>query len=219
MILDIKPLSEKLLYEKMATFDFKNPPINPIELANNLIETMHHNKGLGLSANQCGLPYRVFVLWSEKPLVCFNPRIVDQTSEGVLMEEGCLSYPHLHIKIRRPKVIKVRFADVTGEIQNETFVGMTARCFLHELDHLDGVVFTRRAMGPHLSRALNQQKQLERQFKRGEVRYKESELPIGLSDRLVEKLSKTALLNPEESEALTAPTIDLTPTAKTISLS
>lgn len=217
MILDIAPLNNPLLYEKMETFNFSNPPVATVELANNLIETMHHHKGLGLSANQCGLPYRVFVLWSADPLVCFNPRVIDQTSEGVMMEEGCISYPHLHVNIRRPKVIKVRFADVNGDIQNETFVGMTARAFLHEMDHLDGVVFTRRALGPHLSRAISQQKQLERKFKRGELRYKESDLPVGLSDRLIDKLSKEKMFNPDAGSEPT--TLDLTPEAKTIKLS
>ena len=177
MILNLVPSTNQLLSQELELFDFKTPPCDPIELANNLIETMTANKGIGLAANQCGLPYRVFALWSEKPLVCFNPRIVDQSSEGVMMDEGCLTYPNLFIKIRRPKIIKVRFQDATGEMQNERFVGMTARGFLHELDHLNGILYHRRALGPHLARAKNQQKQLERKLKRGEVYYKASDLP------------------------------------------
>ena len=176
MILEIKSPDEKLLYQQLENFDFANPPCDPVQLANDLIETMAANKGLGLAANQCGLPYRVFALWSEQPLVCFNPRIIDQGSEGVMLEEGCLTYPNLFVKIRRPKIIKVRFQDATGETRNEKFVGMTARGFMHELDHLDGILYHRRAQGPHLSRALNQQKQLNRKLKRGEVYYKPSEL-------------------------------------------
>jgi peptide deformylase len=155
-----------LLRQKLDVFDFDNPPIDPVELSNNLIETMIENKGLGLSANQCGLPYRVFVMWSNPTKVCFNPRIVDQTSEQVLLDEGCLSYPNLFIKIKRPKVIKVRYQDERGEVQNEKFIGMTARCFLHELDHMDGVVYLERANRIHVDRARNQKKLLERQQKR-----------------------------------------------------
>lgn len=177
MILEIKSPDEKLLYQPIEDFDFANPPCNPVQLANDLIETMAANKGLGLAANQCGLPYRAFALWSEQPLVCFNPRIIDQTTEGVMLEEGCLTFPNLFVKIRRPKIIKVRYQDATGEVHTDKFIGMTARGFQHELDHLDGVMFTRRALGPHLARALNQQKQLSRKFKRGEVYYKPSELP------------------------------------------
>jgi peptide deformylase len=161
----------------MQEFDFRSPPTDPVELANNLIETMVHNRGLGLSANQCGLPYRAFVLWSEKPLAVFNPRVVDRTSEFIALEEGCLTYPHLFVKVKRPKAIKVRFENEYGEIVNEKFAGMTARCFLHEMDHLDGVVFLDRANKVHLSRALNQQKNLLRALKRGEAFIKPSEMP------------------------------------------
>lgn len=177
MILQIKPPSDKLLYQNLEDFDFTNPPVDPVQLANDLIETMKENKGLGLSANQCGLPYRVFALWSAEPLVCFNPRIIDQTSEMVLLDEGCLTFPNLFIKIKRPKVIKVRFEDCYGDTHTEKFIGMTARGFLHEMDHLDGIVFTKRASVPHLNRAWNQKKLLDRQLKRGEVYYKPSDLP------------------------------------------
>lgn len=177
MILQIKPSNDPLLFKVMEPFDFKTPPCDPVQLANDLIETMKEHRGLGLSANQCGLPYRVFVLWSEKPLVCFNPRIVDETTEPVLLEEGCLSFPHLFVKVKRPKAVKVRFEDAYGQTHTEKFIGMTARGFLHELDHLDGILFHKRASGPHLSRALNQQKMLERRLKRGEVRIRPTELP------------------------------------------
>ena len=190
MILDIKPPSDPLLLKEIDPFDFSNPPCDPTELANNLIETMTKHQGLGLSANQCGLPYRVFVLWSETPLVCFNPRIVDQTSEFVLLDEGCLTFPNLFVKIKRPKAVKVRFQDAKGDTHTEKFIGMTARAFLHEMDHLDGILFHKRASGPHLSRALNQQKILERRLKRGEVVLRprevnltEQQLTLNTSDR------------------------------------
>lgn len=176
MILKIVDNGHPALRQELPEFDFSNPLCDPIELANNLIETMKANKGIGLAANQCGLPYRCFVLWSEKPLVVFNPRIIDQTSDEILLEEGCLTYPNLFIKIKRPKVIKARFQDAFGETHTEKFIGMTARGFLHEMDHLDGVLFQRRASIPHLSRAMNQMKQLDRQLKRGEIYYKQSVL-------------------------------------------
>jgi len=169
MIYDLVPCDHPILHTPVEKFDFtKEFPIHPIELANNLIETMTHHKGLGLSANQCGLPYRVFVLWSNNPLACFNPRIVDQSSNMVLGEEGCLSFPNLVIPIKRPRSIKVRFQDYTGEMKTEIFNGMTARCFLHELDHLDGIDYTSKANKFHLNRALNKQKLLNRWKKREE---------------------------------------------------
>lgn len=167
MILELVKDDHPLLRTKLDYFDFNNPPVDPVELTNNLIETMIANKGLGLSANQCGLPHRVFVMWSNPTKVCFNPRLVDQTSEQVYLDEGCLSFPNLFIKIKRPKIIKVRYQDVAGEVQNEKFIGMTARCFLHELDHMDGIVYTSRANSIHLQRAKNQKKHFDRNNKKG----------------------------------------------------
>lgn len=173
MVLELVDEFHPILKQKMETFDFKNPPCDPIELANNLIETMHHHKGLGLSANQCGLPYNVFALWSGDPLVCFNPRIVDETTERIVLDEGCLTYPHMFLKIKRAKVIKVRFQNVHGDVYNEKFIGMTARTFQHELDHLQGKTFLSRASPIHIQRARNQQKHLLRSAKRGELSFKE----------------------------------------------
>lgn len=177
MILDLVSEDDPILRQDFEDFDFSNPPTNPVELSNNLIETMIKHKGIGLSACQCGLPYRMFVLWSEKPLAVFNPRVIDQKNEFILLDEGCLSFPHLFIKVKRPSMIKVRFQDATGETHTETFIGMTARAFLHELDHLDGILYTQRANKVHVARALNQKKVLERKLKRGEVYYKPAELP------------------------------------------
>jgi peptide deformylase len=107
-------------------------------------------------------------MWSSPTKICFNPRLVDQTSEEVLLDEGCLSYPNLFVKIKRPKVIKVRYQDESGKTQNEKFIGMTARCFMHELDHMDGIVYTSRANPIHLNRARNQKKIMEREIKRNQ---------------------------------------------------
>jgi peptide deformylase len=71
----------------------------------------------------------------------------------VTLEEGCLSYPNLFVKIKRPKSIKVRFTTPDGETSTKTFTGMTARVFLHELDHLDGIAHTSRANRYHLDQA------------------------------------------------------------------
>lgn len=166
MIYDLVKPDHPLLSKVLEPFDFSTPPINPFELANNLIETMVHYRGIGLSSNQCGLPYRVFVLWSNPTKVCFNPRIIDQTSEEIKLEEGCLTFPNLFIPLKRPSVIKVRYQDAAGETINEKFVGMTARAFQHELDHLNGIVYTSHANPIHLNRALNQKKHIDRMNKR-----------------------------------------------------
>lgn len=168
MIYDLVPCDHPILHTKLDKFDFTNPPVNPVELANNLIETMVKNNGMGLAANQCGLPHRVFVLYSQESLACYNPSVVDVSTETVLLEEGCLSFPNLLIPIKRPKTIKVRFFDPFGVGRTEKFSGITARAFLHELDHLDGIDYTTKANRIHLDRARRKQKMLDRFTKKQE---------------------------------------------------
>ena len=163
MILSLVKSDDPILREEMPLFDFANPPCDPIELAKNLTETMLANNGLGLSANQVGLRYRVFAISCNPVYVCFNPRIVDQTNSNViLMDEGCLSFPNLFLKIKRPRTIKVRFTKPNGDTETIKFDGITARCFLHELDHLNGIVFTSKANSYHLEKAMKYKKMIER---------------------------------------------------------
>lgn len=137
--------NEPLLKQQLDTFDFQNPPIDPEELSIEMVEFMRASEGIGLSANQVGLPYRVFVMEGEPAYACFNPRIVLEGTERVTLEEGCLSFIGLNVKVKRPKVIKVRFQGPDGEVYTKTLTGLSARVFQHELDHLNGVVFYTRA--------------------------------------------------------------------------
>ena len=141
MIYDLVKWNDPILREEMPEFDFANPGVDITELSTNLIETMYHYNGVGLSANQCGLRHRVFVMRAELPFVCFNPRIVFSDEEEIVMEEGCLSFPGIVAEIKRPKHVRVRFATPSGVITTKTFTGLSARCFQHELMHLDGKVF------------------------------------------------------------------------------
>jgi len=148
----VDPYSD-ILKQKLETFDFANPPINPRELALSLIETMVYYHGLGLSANQVGLPYRVFVMGAESVgFACFNPEIISAEGEEDY-SEGCISYPGLFLKVKRAKSIKVRYTDMNGVQKEQQFDGLTARIFQHELDHLNGVDFTSKVSKTVLSRA------------------------------------------------------------------
>ena len=153
MIVTILGKDHPILKEEMPAFDFDNPIVDPVLLYNDLAETMRENNGMGLSANQIGVRTRAFVMRAEDIIGVFNPRVVDISSETVTLEEGCLSYPNLFVKIKRPKSIKVRFTTPDGETSTKTFTGMTARVFLHELDHLDGIAHTSRANRYHLEQA------------------------------------------------------------------
>jgi len=157
--------TNQILHTRVEDFDFINPPMDPVELANRLIQTMNDNSGLGLSANQCGLPYRVFVMRSEPATVCFNPKILAVSDEIVTLQEGCLSYPFMFVKIKRPVWIRVRYTDAFGVVQTERFIGMTARVFQHEFDHLEGINYLNRANPVHIERAKRTQIKIQRRIK------------------------------------------------------
>lgn len=161
LLLNIVKDPEKLV-TPMEHFSFTHPPVDPVELANKLIETMLAGDALGVSANQIGLPYRVFVMHSSPTLVCFNPKIVDHSTEEILLEEGCLSFPDLFVKVKRPRMIRARFTDANGHTHTKKLDGMSARIFQHELDHLDGVLFYQRAGTIHRDQAFKKQKELAR---------------------------------------------------------
>jgi peptide deformylase len=139
------PENHPALYEVLPEFNFSNSPVSPNEFASTLVETCKLNKGIGLSANQCGFKHRVFVMGAGDEYVAFfNPKVISLSDEMVLMEEGCLSYPLLSLRISRPKEIMVEYQDFNGELRNTKLVGISARCFLHELDHMNGIVYTSR---------------------------------------------------------------------------
>jgi peptide deformylase len=113
-----------------------------VTLAKRLKMTMKLYAGLGLSANQCGVAERMFVIGTEEfQLVCINPKVIDQ-GPVVKDKEGCLSYPALFLNVDRPSWIEVEFTDENGNVNQIKLHGLSARCFLHELDHLNGIRYT-----------------------------------------------------------------------------
>ena len=120
---------------------------------------MYDNNGISLSAPQVGEPYRIFAMrGSPENFVCFNPKIVQPSEQEVVLEETSLSYPGLVIKIKRPQHIRVRFTMPNGETRTETFTGMTARVFQHNLDFLDGIAYYNRANKYHRDAAFRKVK-------------------------------------------------------------
>jgi len=139
------PENHPMLKQALPEFDFQNPPVNPNEFASILVETCKHYKGYGLSANQCGFSYRVFVMGAGDDYVAFfNPEIINVSKEEAHLAEGCLSFPLLGLHITRPAEIGVRYQDFNGEWKGTTLSGVSARVFQHELDHLNGIVYTER---------------------------------------------------------------------------
>ena len=141
---DLVDPTHSALHMALPEFDFDNAPINPNDFASSLVETCKKNNGLGLSANQCGFEHRVFVMGAGNDYIaCYNPKIIEAEGESH-MEEGCLTFPLLMLRVTRPKKIKVEYQDFTGEKREATFDGISARVFLHELDHMNGIVYTSR---------------------------------------------------------------------------
>ena len=132
--------TDPILKTPLSKFNFSNPPVDPIELAHALVDVMKKFNGLGLSANQVGLPYRVFAMTGEPNFVCYNPVLVGHGDETSKDEEGCLSYPFLFVDVKRWKSIKVRFTMPNGDTTTKVFGGLTARIFQHELSHMDGII-------------------------------------------------------------------------------
>jgi len=166
------PENSQILYKLCKEFDFDNPPFDAKIFADELYSFMTKRNGLGLSANQIGVPYRIFAIRIDTdPLVIFNPTIVDQSENEILLDEGCLSFPLLYMKIKRHEWVRIRFQTSDGETHTEKYGGMTARVILHEYDHLEGVTFKERASKFVLDRAMRKQMILKRAHKKANVEF------------------------------------------------
>jgi len=153
-----------ILYEVMPPFDFNNKSVDPNTFASTLVETCKKHNGLGLSANQCGFKYRVFVMGANDDYVAFfNPKLISYEGESHI-EEGCLSFPMLNLRITRPKRINVEYYDFNGQYKTATFDGISARCFLHELDHMNGIVYTSRVKPLALQFALKKLEKIRKKY-------------------------------------------------------
>ena len=113
-----------------------------------LIDNMIYHNGIGISANQIGIWERAFAMVRDiennEVMVCFNPRIIKSYSEEVEMEEGCLSYPELFLKVKRPDKIVVKYEDEDKKTHKMKLQGLASRVFQHEYDHMEGIDFTQR---------------------------------------------------------------------------
>ena len=145
MILQLTPNTHPILHERVkpCSKDLDRPQMSRI-----LKENMIHYGGVGLSANQIGIDERVFIMVlnmeTEETITCFNPRIIKRYDDNVWCEEGCLSFPDEIININRPDRVVVKYEDEDKKDHKIKLSGMAARVFLHEFDHLEGIVFTER---------------------------------------------------------------------------
>ena len=139
------------------------------EIEEKLFDSMKHYQGIGLSANQIGIMERAFVMYSDvnkrETITCFNPEIVTQSDTEIIMDAGCLTFPGLWLKVKRPDSIEVQYEDKTGEMQHQAMFGLECRIFLHEYDHMEGMDFTQKVSKIKLNRALKHRSKMVRKSK------------------------------------------------------
>ena len=146
MIKTLIPSEDPLLHKKIKKCSYN---LDRSKLSYTLNENMFHHNGVGLSANQIGIEERVFVMMvdleTQETITCFNPKIIKESKDEVVMEEGCLSYPELYLEISRPSSIIIKYEDEGKNKIKTKLEGFIARVFQHEYDHMEGIDFTQRA--------------------------------------------------------------------------
>lgn len=138
MILEIVKKPNPILYQKAEPIYLIDDYIKT--LSSYMIETMNYYNGIGIAANQVGVLKAMFIFtWNKKPVVAINPEI---ESKNVVINslESCLSIDNYVSNVKRYKYIKVRYTDINGRPVNRFLSDMSAICFQHELDHLNGIL-------------------------------------------------------------------------------
>ena len=147
MIKTLISSEDQLLHQKIKKCSYN---LDRSKLSYTLNENMFHHNGVGVSANQIGIEERVFVMVCDmetmETITCFNPKIIKESKDKVVMEEGCLSYPELFLEISRPSSIIVKYEDESKEVYKTKLTGYIARIFQHEYDHMEGIDFTQRTL-------------------------------------------------------------------------
>ncbi|MBR1803059.1 MAG: peptide deformylase [Clostridia bacterium] len=137
----IREEGDEILRKKSKEVDEVNDKIR--EILDDMVETMHHYNGVGLSAPQIGLLKRLVVidLYDDKgPIKLVNPKILKQEGEQEV-EEGCLSFPNEFAKIIRPAKVTIEALDENGKKIKIKADKLLAQAIAHEVDHLDGILF------------------------------------------------------------------------------
>ena len=136
----IRVQGDSVLTKKSRTVDKMTPRIG--ELITDMLDTMYDAMGVGLAAPQVGILKRIVVIdVGEGPIVLINPEILETSGEQT-GDEGCLSVPGMAGQVTRPNYVKVKALDVNMEEQILEGEGLLARAFCHEIDHLDGKMYT-----------------------------------------------------------------------------
>lgn len=143
------------------------------EYTQKMFRFMKERGGMGLAVPQIGANLRLFIMSDGKiEFVCANPHIIKVSEDKMEWgKEECLSFPHLELTIKRPSFITITYFDVDGILQAQEFDGIWARCFLHEFDHIEGIVFTDKVGKTKLSMAQNKQRRKLKLYKKSKGRW------------------------------------------------
>ncbi|HEU4394503.1 MAG TPA: peptide deformylase [Planctomycetota bacterium] len=138
-------------------------------MAERMIATMHRAGGIGIAAPQVGWDRRLCIVSGTgdpgDEIVLVNPRIVGEEG-SITMEEGCLSFPGLAAVVTRAEQVSVEYQDLDGKARRLDTGGLLGRCILHEVDHLEGILFTTRISPADRIRLKRPLKDLEERFER-----------------------------------------------------
>jgi len=144
-LLEILAFPHPVLKEKAKPLDGVNAAIE--KLVQNMTDTMYHAPGVGLAANQVGVPKQILVLdvssaeEAKNTLVIINPQIIELSKETETTEEACLSVPDFRAEVERAVRIVVAGKDLNGEDLEIDAEGFLARVLQHEIDHLNGMLY------------------------------------------------------------------------------
>ena len=154
--LEIEIYGDEVLGEKSRPIEHIDGEIE--NLARRMAESMYASKGIGLAANQVGRAIRLVVMdvdWPKRdeddpnrqqPTTLINPEVIEEGAEDDVFCEGCLSVPGIEGDVWRPTWIRYRYRNLKGKQIEAEARDMQARCIMHEIDHLDGVLFVDRML-------------------------------------------------------------------------
>jgi peptide deformylase len=152
---------DPILKQQAEHWDFDNH-VNAAVIEREMLDLMKASNAVGLAGNQVGLLRRVFVMRTAdgREVGCFNPWIMFGDNDKITGDEGCLSFPNLWLKVARHNKITASYLDNTGKACIIELEGIDARCFQHELDHLNGITFTEYVSDLKLKMARKKQRKL-----------------------------------------------------------
>jgi peptide deformylase len=171
--LEIKIMPDEILRQKAKEINLneKGEEEQIKKLIDDMLETMYSAEGIGLAGNQVGVLKRILVLdiaqkeGEVNPKVFINPKIVNMDENIIKSEEGCLSIPGIYYEINRAKGIDLKYLDENFKEQRKTFDDENMpRVLQHEIDHLNGILFTDYTSKFKQKRTLSKMKKLKKEL-------------------------------------------------------